>query len=353
MTCRDMFGGRLRRGRVFCGVPLCALLAAVVVAVTSSPTVAAPASRSASGGQPPIVSAPLARRVPGTPGGGSGTAALRQVIPRPVREIVADRTAVSSTWQNANGTITVRRYLAPHFYRSGSGWLPVGPVLAPTSGRPGWWHSEANSYGTVLGPAGAADGAEQLSVDGAQFGFSPLHVSDPSLTPEVSGATAIYHGLWPGVDLDEQVSASGVKEGIVLSGPGAGSSFGFRVLGATARADAAGGLEVLAGGRQVGVIPPLTVTAARAQPGRSAPGDAAADVTAVSGARLSVTGDVVRVSVSPGWLAGLPSWAFPVTIDPTTNPTSNQTQLVSVAKDIHNQDIAIHGTMQNGCHLLR
>src|SRR5262249_13809659 len=33
-----------------------------------------------------------------------------------VREITADRTAMSSTWENSDGSVSVRQYLAPHFY---------------------------------------------------------------------------------------------------------------------------------------------------------------------------------------------------------------------------------------------
>jgi hypothetical protein len=253
-------------------------------------------------------------------------------MPRPVRELVADRTATSSTWLNSDGTLTVRRYLAPHFYRSASGaWLPISPVLAATSGKAGWWHALAASWPVSFGPAGAAGGAEQLIVGGSRIGFAPLGVSDRSLEPAVAGATAVYPGLWRGVTLSEQVAPSRVTEAIDLASRAAPSSFSFRLLGGTARPNAAGGLTVLARGQQVGVIPPLTVTTRVPAPLRHAlPSGETEDVTAASGARLRFAGGVVRVSVSRSWLAGLPAWAFPVVIDPTFGGQDNWAAVVSV-----------------------
>ena len=208
-------------------LPAAVLVTVFSLAVTAAPAVAMPtrpASASSPAGTPQALrSAPLSRPAAKVPaGGGSGSSGLLAGVPKPVKEIVADRTATTSTWQNANGTLTVRRYLAPHFYKSASGaYQPVDPTLAPTAGQPGWWHSQASSFGATFGPAGAAGGAEQLSVGGTQIGFAPLGVASQSQAPQVSGATAAYDGLWPGADLSEQVQASGVKENIVLAGPGA------------------------------------------------------------------------------------------------------------------------------------
>src|SRR5215813_12643101 len=135
--------------------PGCVRLVAPLAAVSTAaaavlvPLAAPAAAASSSPGfhrVPPVRAAPLQRPVPKLPGGGSGAAAGRP-LPKPVREIVADRTATTSTWQNADGTLSVRRYLVPHFYRSRSGgWLPVRPVLVPAAGRAGWWDSRAAGW---------------------------------------------------------------------------------------------------------------------------------------------------------------------------------------------------------------
>ena len=336
-------------------LPAAVLVTAFSLAVAAAPAVAVPtrpASASSPAGTPQALrSAPLSRPAAKVPvGGGSGSSGLLAGVPKPVKEIVADRTATTSTFQNANGTLTVRRYLAPHFYKSASGaYQPIDPTLAPTAGQRGWWHSQASSFGASFGPAGAAGGAERLSVGGTQIGFAPLGVASPSQAPQVSGATAAYDGLWPAADLSEQVQASGVKEDIVLAGPGAAASYLFRLTGATAKADGAGGLAVTAGGHQVGTVPPPTVTtqvaAARqlSQPDGT-PAGGTADATAESGARLSLAGDVVTLSVSKSWLAGLPASAFPVVIDPTFSAYVYTSQVVSVS----NRGIVQPGVMQVG-----
>ena len=218
----------------------------------------------------------------------------------------------------------MRRYLAPHFYKSASGgYLPIDPVLAPTTGQAGWWHSEAGSFGVSFGPAGAAGGAEQLNVSGAQSPRVRAAGGGPTVycRPAVTGATASYTGLWADTSVSEQVTASQVSEDIEVDGPAAPSSFSFRLTGATARADAVGGLVVTAGGRQAGVIPAPRVTVQQ-------PRQLTANATEASGARLSVSGGVVSVSVSKSWLGSLPALAFPVVIDPTVDISSGQPQLV-------------------------
>ncbi len=322
---------------LFARVQLLGLLAAaIILPVTAVPAVAAPAlsgNGTPSQHQPTMLySSPLKHPAAKLPGGqGSGTRAPSRAA-KPVKEIVADRTATSSTWWDSDGSLSVRQYLAPRFYHSKSGWQPVNSALKGVPGQAGWWKSAANSWQASFGPAGAAGGSERIAIGTANIGFAPLGTSRSSLAPQVTGATATYRGLWPGADLRDVVSSSAVKEDITLSGPAAPASYSFRLTGGTARVNTAGGADVLAGGHLVGVIPPVTVSTR--QPG----------LAARSGARLTVTGDVIRVSVSPAWLASLPADAFPVVIDPTLGGTSNQTQLVSVGS----KGSVKHGVAQAG-----
>jgi hypothetical protein len=202
-----------------------------------------------------------------------------------------------------------------------------------------------------FGPAGAAGGAEQVSIDGTRIGFAPVGAADSSAEPKVSEATATYAGLWPGTILSEQVTKSQVKEDIELANGSAPSSFSFRLTGATARPDAAGGVDVLANSRQVGVIPPLRVTMRlplQLEP--DVPRGITTDVTARSGARLTVAGDVLRVSVSRSWLAELPAPAFPVVIDPSFGGLDGPSAYVSVdnAGDVLTNQVMQVGTDARG-----
>jgi RHS repeat-associated protein len=141
--------------------------------------------------------------------------------------------------------------------------------------------------------------------------------------------------LWTNVDLVEQVNADSVAEDLVLTGPGAAASYTFGLSGALARANASGGLDLIAGGKTVGVIPALTVSTSSPQPkataGLKTHVGSSRQVTAASGAKFIVAGGQVSVSVSSTWLASLPKAAFPVVIDPSfyTAPAATQTEAFS------------------------
>jgi RHS repeat-associated protein len=260
-------------------------------------------------------------------------------MPTAVKEITADRTASTSTWRNSDGSLSVRRYLTPHFYKTASGaWSSIDPSLSPVAGKPGWWRSGANSWSVAFGPAGTQGGALRFTVGGHTFGLAPQGVKDGNQPPSVAGDSATYHGIWPQADLVENVSASAVKEDLVVNGSGGPSSFSFVLSGAKAVPNQAGGLDVVVGGARVGTLPAPTVSVYSAKSSR--------DQTTASKVRMTVAGDVVRVSVSPDWLAGLPASAFPVVIDPSffaPSPSSSW-QMYSVSDDGQ----VLNGVMQIG-----
>lgn len=306
----------MRRPRRSVSVSLSAAIVASFVVAGTQGAAASPASHGARVMHPPtgLYTSPLNRPVPELPGGGTRAASAR--TPQAVSELVAHRTATSSTWQDSDGSIEVRQYTQPQYYQTESGWQPIDTALKSTPGTAGWWTSSANSWQASFGPADASGGFQRITIGSAQIGFTPLGIRSPS-APQVTGSTATYHDLWPGVDVRDQVTGAAVKEDIVLAGPAAPAGYAFRLSGATARANAAGGADLLSGGHVVGAIPAITVTTRT--PGSEKGSDA----------RLTVTGDVVRVSVSPSWLAGLPASAFPVVIDPTVGNDTYQTKMVS------------------------
>lgn len=230
-----------------------------------------------------------------------------------------------------------RNFASPQFYRPkpSAGWVPIDTALSPVAGQPGRWRSGANSWQVSFGPADAAGGLQQITVGGVELGFTPLAVAQPGLVPSVSGSTATYPDLWPNVDLVERVTADAVIEDLVLTGPGAAASYTFKLSGATARLNGSGGLDLVAAGQSVGVVAPLSVYTAKHQ---SAIADVltratrrSQGVTADSGAKFTVVGDRVSVSVSPSWLASLPKQAYPVTIDPSFTPTTTDYATQAVA----------------------
>jgi RHS repeat-associated protein len=256
--------------------------------------------------------------------------------PKPVQELVSQRTAFTSTWRDSDGSISVKSYLAPHFYQDSSGhWSPIDSNVSAVKGRPGWFQSGANSWQAAFGPAGAAGGAEQLTVAGHEFGFSPQGVNDPAQAPSAAKESVTYSDIWNHVDLAEHVTATGVNEDIVVKAPGAPSTYSFGLAGATVVADPSGGIDVFAGGKRVGTLPAPVVTVHSGQP---------MDQTAASKVRMTVVNDVIQVSLSADWLAGLPASAFPVVIDPTFDGGSSPSSVISV-NDAGTQHF---GVMENG-----
>jgi len=283
-----------------------ALLTAVPAAASTAPAPAPAPAETVT----PLASPPLALPVPSVPAGRFATSTA--ATPTPVSEIVADRTATSSTWVASNGGRIVEQSATPQFYQpaGSSSWLPIDTALSAVAGQAGWFESAANSWQASFGPSTAAGGDELVSDGGATVGFAPVGAA--AVTPTVSGSEATYAGLWPAVTASYTVSSLGVDEDLVLSGASAPASFGFDVSGATVEAGSDGSLSVVAGGQPVGVVPAPLIS------------DAAGPVSAASaGLALQPAagpggpGSQVVVSVSAGWLAGLPAAAFPVTIDPT------------------------------------
>ena len=306
-----------------------ALLASLVYV-----TIELPAARS--GPQPAqlLASPPVSQPAVSAPQGKYAAVGLAQSKPTQVEEIVADRTAQTSTWRDSDGSLTVHTYAVPHFYQtSGGGYAPIDSSLSPVPGKPGWWQSGANSWRVAFGPAGAAAGMEQFTVDGRGFAFAPQGVVDADQAPSLSGDSVTYYGIWPKVDLADHVSAAGSQEDLVLRGPDAQASFSFALSGASAVANQSGGLDLLVDGQRVGSIPAPTVRTSAKQTG---------DPTVAAQARLTVSGNVVRVSVSPRWLAALPASAFPVVVDPYFAATAQPTLEYSVDSFGHSISGVVH-----------
>lgn len=228
------------------------------------------------------------------------------------------RTATTSTWLDDDGSMSVREYAVPHFFRAvgSSTWQPIDTTLVTDGGQGGVVHSRANSWQARFAAAGAPGGSEQFDDGHTTIGFTPEDANSGVL-PQAQGSTATYRGLWPGVDLSDTVEATSSRENVVLTGPGTRSAFDFAVSGATVRARADGGADIVVDGSPVARIPApsvslahptTTVTEAPAGRERTQQG---------TGVRLDVKdGHTVELSVSPSWLMSLPASVFPVTIDP-------------------------------------
>ncbi|MDP9418934.1 MAG: PA14 domain-containing protein, partial [Actinomycetota bacterium] len=232
---------------------------------------------------------------------------------------VISRTPKSTTYDNGDGTSTALIHTSPVNWRDRFGtWRAMDPRLVAAPGD-----RLANASGPVRVSFPTATGDHdllQVSADEWKLGFR-LAGAAAGRAGKVDGAKIRYGGvLGAGVDLDAQVTPTGVKEDIVLARPldeGASAAFRFpmSLTGLTAKAHADGSIAFFdAGGDKVLEIPEGVA--------EDSSGDVVAGVPPASTpVRFRLVGPAdaptaVEVSVDPDWLAD-PARVYPVRIDPS------------------------------------
>ena len=126
-----------------------------------------------------------------------------QLSRRPVT-VSALTTEVSQTVANPNGTLTNSDYVEPVRVRKHGAWQPVSATLRRDAS--GSWQPQAVPSGVTLSGGGGGPLATLTSVTGEQLSLSfPVRLP----APVVSGATATYKSVWPGIDLQVTVDTLG------------------------------------------------------------------------------------------------------------------------------------------------
>lgn len=160
---------------------------------------AAPAAAARSWLAGPAAARPV--RVSAAPG---GLAAMRDARRQHSRvEITADRTAFSQTFANPNGTTTYVASAKPRWVARGKSWVRADADLVRN--RAGDWSPAAAESGLQL----SGGGTRVLAT--VRSGRHSMSVSWPARlpVPHISGATATYPGVFPGVDLVLTAQVSG------------------------------------------------------------------------------------------------------------------------------------------------
>ncbi|TDD55309.1 DNRLRE domain-containing protein, partial [Nonomuraea terrae] len=267
---------------------------------------------------------PIAQRKPPPPPG------------KRVKEVKGKRSRFASVYELEDGRLQAEISARPTHYLDGKGdWQPIDTRITEVSGD-GFVHgNDTNDFSTRFGDTTSklmrvALGEQRLALG--------LPGEARQVTPRVEGSKVTYQGaLGEGTDLVYEVSATGVKESIVLARAPQGPpsyTFTFTVSGGLRAAPNADG--------SIAFMPPSGKTAVFTIP-KPFMTDAADDPTAPHGKRYSpaVTqtatqqGDQVTITVSAdaGWLSA-PERAWPVIIDPTVvvtpdASTSNDAMIVS------------------------
>ncbi|RVX40557.1 RHS repeat-associated protein [Nonomuraea polychroma] len=273
------------------------------------------------------------------PGRDGGPAPLKlEPVKEPgkrVKELTDQRTASSRTFELEDGRRQVEISPVRRHVRDESGtWQPVDTRVRE--------HAEdgftlaAERVGFVARFGERSDRLVRVGIGTAQATFG-LPGEARTIKPEVDGAKVTYRGAFgEGVDLVYEVTASGVKESIVLArAPQGNPSYQFTVsmsggLQAKANPDGSIGFVTPSGKGTVLTIPkPFMI-------------DSADDAASPYGKRFSAAvtqtlGEQSTLTVipDPGWLAA-PERAWPVIIDPTVviapdGSTSSDAMIVSTS----------------------
>ncbi len=257
--------------------------------------------------------------------------------------VPSQTTETSTTVALPDGKFALTTSVMPVRVRQQGAWVPVSAALRRNAD--GTYSPAATPSGLVLSGGGNRPFAVMTSPSGKRlsmtFGFRLP-------APRVSGATAVYPGVLPGVNLEiTATDQGGFNEVLVIENAAAAADPALRQLriateaagGLTVRTDAAGDMTAsAAGGAPQFVAPPPqmwdsgTLSAASRS---AASGAMAAPFTESSAARPAFGAHVDKIALheTAGALVLVPDQTmltaaatkFPVYVDPSVNPVSSGT----------------------------
>jgi RHS repeat-associated protein len=327
-------GSGSRRRPLIAAVAALALATAILPASAQRARAAAtqPAAPTAPAAQPAVKVRPVpAYKVRTVPAERTVSAAQLHAREQGSRVLItSDQTATSQTFANPNGSLTYVASALPRWVARGRSWVKASASLVRTAS--GSWSPAAAEAGLRL--SGGGNGPLATVSDGRYW----LSLSWPSRlpAPAVSGATATYASVFPGVDLVVTAMVTGgFSETLVIENAAAARDPGLQDLrlgvalssGLSERVQPSGGLLVQNQHGTTVFSSPAAVAwdsarAASTRPFR--PGSAAQGTTGPPpGAHLAtVTERYASGSVGivmPAGLLASPSTRYPVDIDPSFN----------------------------------
>ncbi|MEV7415597.1 LamG-like jellyroll fold domain-containing protein [Streptomyces sp. NPDC089919] len=249
-------------------------------------------------------------------------------------------TEISTVDANPDGTFTQTTSLLPARVRRDGRWVPVDATLA-ADGR-GRLAPKATPNGVTLSAGGDGPLVTLDHADGPGLSLS-LPFTLPA--PEVSGDTALYADVLPGVDLSVSVTEQGgFSDVLIVRNAEAAANPELKNLrmaadteGLTLRSTDAGGMTATDAGGEVAYASPQPLmwdSAAPSEPAPSPhsapepstdrPSTAAAPGTEAAVEPVAMTASDAGLTLTPdtSLLSG-PDTVYPVYIDPYTNPVSS------------------------------
>ncbi len=243
--------------------------------------------------------------------------ASARAVGRPI-EVLGDRSAFSQTFANPSGTLTLNESVMPvRAQRPDGTWAPVDYTL---QARPDGTIAPASSMANVAFSGGGIGPMARIVRDGARVALGWPGVLP---APTLSGATATYANVLPGVDLQLTAQPLGFSTLLVVKTPDAARNPTLDVVRlplvtdrVTLRATGAGGLSAV-DGVDTEVF--------------SAPSASMWDASGESRAPVGVRVRPGELDLLPdqGMLTS-PSTRFPVSIDPYVTVSGTQANWTKV-----------------------
>ncbi|HET9143025.1 MAG TPA: DNRLRE domain-containing protein, partial [Actinophytocola sp.] len=173
-------------------------------------------------------------------------------------EAVSERTEASATWVNPDGSRTTELNVGPVRVRRGDAWVPVDLTLVKAAD--GTVRPKAHPRDLVLaGPGGSGSTTRDLAAVSTTEGQVGLQWTGSLPDPVLSGDTATYRDVQPGIDLQVKATRTGFEQFLVLKRkPAKGTKFTLpvRAAGLTTRTDADGNTDLIGkNGAVVGSVP--------------------------------------------------------------------------------------------------
>ena len=267
------------------------------------------------------------------------------------KEILGDRTATRSVYQDSDGSLTAHVYARPvHYYAADGSWTDINTALKSTGGR---WGETADSATATFAANGNDPAVVSVPVaGGGSVGFGLQGAAN--VAGVVSGSSITYPGVQPNADATYLATASGgVKETLVLRNANAPATWVFPLSlhGLTPSMTADGGVVFTnASGQAVDTIAHGFMRDSNIDPHS---GDGVLS-TGVTYSLITVDGSpALQVSLDSAWLRD-PARVFPVNVDPSVQNvnTSGSTYVMSPYNNDYSSDSQLDvGTYDSGANI--
>ncbi|MDT5040746.1 MAG: hypothetical protein QOE51_1731 [Actinoplanes sp.] len=240
-------------------------------------------------------------------------------------EVLADRTESSQTFAQPDGTFTFRQSASPQRVRKGESWVPVDTTLVLSGGS-------VVPKATVLAMRFSGGGSAPLVVVGPAGRQVALSWPSALPAPSLSGDTATYFDVFPGVDLRLTAKVDSFSEVLVVKTAAAAANpqlgrlqFGLTGTGVTVRQDVDGTVQAVdAAGLPVFVSDGAAMWATPAQQAKPSvvvgtpPFNPEAPSVEPLSIPVSLSAQTLTVTPSHDMLTD-PATTFPLYIDPGFN----------------------------------